>query len=255
MIDKYKASYLAEELRASFGKDNLSPIDIFELARAIPRLTVVLYPFGDSISGMCVTQERFSVIAVNSAQTYGRQRFTLAHELYHLNYDDHKGTSICLFKPAESDEVERMADTFASYVLLPHHALRAELKDGCLRIPESSSKGEVSLRALLEIENKYGVSRKALLTRLQEEGLLAEEEKEELRHDVIKNARELGFSTALYERNRGDSTKRAEGDYVNLITFLFSEDAISKSKAEELLAAGFRDDIWITDLENEDIFD
>ena len=44
MERKDKAARRAEELRADFGKDNLSPIDVFACAREVPRLTTVSYP-------------------------------------------------------------------------------------------------------------------------------------------------------------------------------------------------------------------
>lgn len=38
-----------------------------------------------NVSGICYKSVR--LIAINSSLSYGRVRFTLAHELYHLYYD------------------------------------------------------------------------------------------------------------------------------------------------------------------------
>ena len=88
MIDYADLMTKAERLRKQLGEDNNSPIDIFALAQGIDRLTIVYYPLGSKISGMCIKgAERRCTIALNSAMTLGRQRFSLAHELYHLFYD------------------------------------------------------------------------------------------------------------------------------------------------------------------------
>ena len=83
MIDKLELSTKAQELREKLGEDANSPIDIFSLANQIEGLTLVYYPLGKNISGMCVRDSEVRLIAINSTMSYGRQRFSLAHELYH----------------------------------------------------------------------------------------------------------------------------------------------------------------------------
>ena len=97
MIDYADLMTKAERLRKQFGEDNNSPIDIFSLAQGIETLTIVYYPLGNKISGMCIkgTEERCT-IALNSSMTLGRQRFSLAHEFYNLFYDNN------MFVPSQS---------------------------------------------------------------------------------------------------------------------------------------------------------
>ena len=45
---------MAVNLRNELGEDSMSPIDIFSIARTIETLTLVLYPLGKNISGMCI---------------------------------------------------------------------------------------------------------------------------------------------------------------------------------------------------------
>jgi len=71
----------AVSLRKQLGDDATSPIDIFTLAYSIDRLSIVYYPMGERLSGICVKDERSNVIAINSSMTLGRQRFSMAHEL------------------------------------------------------------------------------------------------------------------------------------------------------------------------------
>ena len=56
------------------------------LALTIDGLSLFLYPLGTGISGMCIKSDDIAVIAINSAMSRGRQRFTLAHELYHYKH-------------------------------------------------------------------------------------------------------------------------------------------------------------------------
>ena len=89
MIDYAKLMTQAAMLRKELGEDSSSPIDIFALAQNIEKLTIVYYPLGDNLSGMCINGlEGNNLIAINSAMTLGRQRFSLGQEYYHLFYDD-----------------------------------------------------------------------------------------------------------------------------------------------------------------------
>ena len=54
MLDKLDLSTKAQELRESLGEDANSPVDIFSLVSQIEGLTLVFYPLGKNISGMCV---------------------------------------------------------------------------------------------------------------------------------------------------------------------------------------------------------
>ncbi|BAK44858.1 ImmA/IrrE family metallo-endopeptidase [Eggerthella sp. YY7918] len=258
MVDRksfYEAVRLSEEFRANHGIDNLAPLNIFDVAENTPRLTVVFYPLGDNISGMCLKQGEYSVIAVNSLQSRGRQRFTLAHEFYHLHYDKTDGTIICPKDAGQRNDVEWQADTFASYLLLPYHALRNELKVRGIGTDTDGVEYETLLCAIVEIEQKFRISRMALLVRLQREGVINEAEKAKLSSQVRAEVRRLGYPTALYEPTHGTDAKKAQGDYVDRIYRLFGSNLISQEKAEQLLADGFRDDIWIETIEGGEMVD
>ena len=78
MNDKLEINTKAQELREMLGEDANSPLDIFALVSQIEGLTLVFYPLGENISGMCMKDEGVRLIAINSTMSYGRQRFTLA---------------------------------------------------------------------------------------------------------------------------------------------------------------------------------
>ena len=80
---------LALKLRREWGIDNYAPIDIFSLAlEKIENLTLKWYEMDGIVSGCCLRSEDDNLILINSRHSKGRQNFTLAHELYHLNFDE-----------------------------------------------------------------------------------------------------------------------------------------------------------------------
>ena len=128
MIDKLALCTKALGLRKELGEDTISPIDIFSLAHTIPQLTLVFYPMGDHLSGMCIKNDGNPVIAINSSMSVGRQRFSMAHELYHLFYDENEQSTVCAKKIGTGNNIERAADLFASYFLMPPVALTELIK-------------------------------------------------------------------------------------------------------------------------------
>ena len=56
----------AISLRKQFGEDVGSPIEIFSLLHNNEDLTIVFYPMGDRISGMCIKGWNNKIIGVNS---------------------------------------------------------------------------------------------------------------------------------------------------------------------------------------------
>ena len=98
MIDRLELNAKGQELREQFGEDAVSPIDIFAVAGQIDDLTLVFYPLGENISGMCIRDQNVKLVAINSGMSYGRQRYSLAHEFYHLYYDDAMGYNVCAKK-------------------------------------------------------------------------------------------------------------------------------------------------------------
>ena len=136
---------------------------------------------------------------------------------------------------------------------MPRLALKRELRNR--DISPTRPLDDELLRSIIELEQKYGMSRSALLVRIEDEQAISCEQKEWLSHDVKKNAFRLGFSSALYNRSQGESVKQTSGYYVDLIGELLANGAISRGKAREYLSGGFRNDIHVIELEGDDILD
>lgn len=250
MIDKMEISNQASATRTLLGEDLVSPIDIFSLVQTIDRLTLVLYPLGSKISGACLKSKNSEVIAINSEMSIGRQRFSLAHELYHHYYDTTGESLVCANQIGMGTDIEKSADLFASYLLMPQNALYT-----CIRKVLVGDKVKVSLSDVIRLEQHFGVSRQAMLYRLRQENVLPANTSD-MERNVILNAGRLGYDTALYKPLPKDKQMTTRGYYIKQAESLLEKDLISNGKYEELLLEANRDDIVYGDeLEGGELLD
>ena len=228
-IDNWELNSRSLSIRKILGEDSRSPIDIFNIVKNIPELTIVMKPFGKNISGMCVKLEKSSVIAINTEFSKGRQNFTLAHELYHFYYSDKMTSSICPVSENKKDIEEIRANIFASYLLLPDIALR-----------EYFEEREVNLENIIKLENMYSISHNALLVRLLRDGFIDEKKHDKFKNGVINNAAMLGFDDSLYIRTMNTNTY---GYYIKKTFDLFNKERISVGRKNEMLMDAMREDL------------
>ncbi|NLM36967.1 MAG: ImmA/IrrE family metallo-endopeptidase [Firmicutes bacterium] len=237
MLDKMELWKKAISIRKQLGEDATSPIDIFALAYSIDRLSIVFYPLGKHISGICIKGDRNNVIGINSSMTLGRQRFSMAHELYHLYFDGDM-VAVCSKKIGVGSEKEREADQFASFLLMPPDALSNMIK----KIKKSPS-DRLSVEEVVRIEQFFGVSRQALLVRLIEEKELTRQEAESMQQNVIWSAGSLGYDDTLYKPVPENKRYQTYGFYIQQAKRAFEQGLISNGKYEELLLSAFRSDL------------
>jgi len=227
----------AAEFRASNGFGTINPIRLKSLLLNLKVLTVYK-DMDTSISGMSLKIDEEKFMLLNSLHPIGRQHFTICHELYHLFVQKDFEHIICddNIEPKEKAE-ENNADIFAVNLILP--------QDGVLKlIPEEELKRDrVSIKTILEIEQYYACSHRAMLRRLVGMELLTERKAEELLPDIKKRASEYGYDLSLYEPGNKDVII---GDYGVKARQLFENEIISNSHYIELMR-----DIGI-DLENPD---
>lgn len=239
MIDYADLMTKAERLRMQLGEDSNSPIDIFSLAQSIEKLTLVYYPLGNTISGMCIRGgEGRCTIALNSTMTLGRQRFSLAHEFYHLFYDTNM-KYICTKSIGVGNDVEKSADTFASYFLMPRAAL-ADKIDNLL----SQHGGDLKIQDIIRIEQYFGVSHQATVYQLNSCGYIAKDKLDKLLNiSVRRQAEAMGFSSDLYRPLPEEKLYSTYGHYIEQADQLLNSNIISCGKYEELLLDAFREDL------------
>ncbi len=248
MKPKDELCYQANTLRTQLGEDLYSPIDVFAILQSQARLTLVFYPFSPRISGMCVrTRSGDPLIAINSTRTLGRQRFTAAHELYHLFVQDEISSVICGDDIGVGrDEEEKNADAFASYFLAPNDALRSFIEKNLLK----GVRRPLMLEDIVRIEQYFRMSRKATLYRLVGDGWIALDLANTLKVNSIASARRLGFGDELYVPTPEHRQYFTTGNYIELAERLSASEVISNGKYEELLLDAYRADI-VYNLESE----
>ena len=252
MIDRAEVMTKAIQLRKELGEDSSSPIDIFAVARNIEGLSLVFYPMGDKLSGMCVrNSDKYCTIGINSAMSRGRQRFSLAHEFYHMRFDDTM-VSLCGKKIGDGKQIEKEADIFASYFLMPND----ELTKKTTVFLEKSSDKKLDIDDIIRIEQYFGVSHQATILRLKENRVLSQSEVDNYLQMSVKNrAKALGYSGDLYEPLPTDKRYGTFGSYIEQADLLFQRDLISEGKYESLLLEAFRSDLVYGDDEGGDIID
>lgn len=252
MKDDIKLNSFAVELRRDWDMNPYSPIDVFSIVLSkIKELTVLFYPMSDFTSGMAVKETNglgFNniLIGINSNMSKGRQRFTLAHELYHLLYED--GGELIICERSNLTDSEKEADTFASYLLMPYVALE--------RYVRSNNIKDWTLDEVIAVEQYFQLSHHAMLYRLHNQGFITLEQKEEFSRVFIgQEAKLRGYSDDLYTSTNKNRKYYTLGNYIRLINDANFSDKISKGKSDELLLDGFRGDLVYTQYKDYEDFD
>ncbi len=230
-INNIDISNKALDLRNRLGEDSFSPIDIFSLVQNLEEVTLIKYPLGKNISGYCKKYKHTNVIVINSSMTLGRQRFSLAHELYHLFYDTEMTSFVCSNFNNKAPN-EQKADLFASYLLMPQTALS-----------RLSISKPVKIGDIVRIEQFYHVSRMAVLYRLLNENIINNTELESFSKNVRRSAKLLGYDDALYKPSPESEQHYVYGKYIVSAEKLLADNKISNGKYEEYLLSAYRDDI------------
>lgn len=240
MIEYARLMTQADMLREKFGEDSRSPIDILAITQKIERLTIVYYPLGENISGMCIKgPEGNRLIAINSGMSLGRQRVSLAHEFYHLFYDDSM-VAVCAKKTESGKNIEKDADMFASYFLMPE----AALIDFSGKLASNHSDKNLTLENIIAIEQFFGVSHQTAVYRLMHTQFLTKKAGEEyVSKSVRRIAESLGYSSDLYKPLPKEKLYMTYGYYIHQVKQLLDKDIISPGEYERLLVDAFRADL------------
>ena len=252
MKEKIELNSEAITLRKELGEDANSPIEIFSLVHNNDDLTIVFYPMSSRMSGICIRDGKNKTIGVNSTSTYGRQRFTIAHELYHVFFHENFKRVVCSADlESNKDPQEKEADLFASYFLAPYEALSYVVKNKIKK-----EKQQLELEDVIKIEQYFGMSRQAMLWRLINDGYLSREKADTMKSGIIASAKRLGYDDTLYKPTPEEKQYATYGKYIKIAEKLNHQDAISQGKYEELLLDGFRGDIvYGVDSKEDEVYD
>lgn len=218
---------LASDFRKKFNLGEAESLNIPGLLYTIDVITVYK-PLSIGFSGLSQITKGKKFMLINSNHSLAKQNFTICHELYHLYYQKDFTSMVCTIGEFnESDKEEYLADCFAADLLLP--------KIGILReIPSRETTiNSITLPTLLHIENKFRCSRKSLLYRLKNMGLIDHSIIDKFSKDVKRGAAEYGYSSNLYSPTR--QTLEVIGDYGDIARLKFDNDEISESHYISLL--------------------
>lgn len=219
-----QAEILANKFRAENGLGQAEPIDLKTLLRRL-RIIVMFRPLSkDSYGISCRAKSGKKFMLINSNSTLGRQHFTIAHELYHLYFDEDPTPHMCC-NGSSSDE--RNADMFASALLLPRGEVYAMLGN------DEIMQRKVRIASVLRIEQMFQVSRAMLLIRLRDLGVISDHERRKLSAVPVKeSALEYGYDRSLYESGNEGVTL---GDFGEKARILYEAGKISEGHYIELL--------------------
>ena len=149
LAEEFQKQFLLSEIPSGLLRQVLEEkfrVKIFHLAFSGSAISVLSPEFG-------------AAVLLNSQNKLWRRNSDLAHELFHLltwNIFRDPNPSTC----AASETEEKLADAFASRLLLPTDAVKNRIDD------LKDAKGQISMERLDEIAREFGVSLKALLWRL-----------------------------------------------------------------------------------------
>lgn len=156
--------------------------------------------------------DKYPIIVLNERFPVERKRFSLLHELGHLLLNIAKDTDL---------KEEEICNKFASEFLIPRETLSEEF---------GGKRKHITLSELTSIQEKYGVSIKAIVYKLRDIGILSDSQhsgfykKIRFNRALEKEIDQSRFSTPEY-------SKRFE----RLVYRALAQETISISKASSLL--------------------
>jgi len=156
--------------------------------------------------------DKFPIIVINSEFPVERKRFTILHELGHLLLSISKNTEL---------KVEEICNKFASEFLLPIKTVIEEF---------GGKRNHISISELISIQEKYGISIKALVYRLKDAGILNEKQ----HSDFYKKIRFNRLLEKEVDQSRF-STPEYSKRFERLVYRALAQENISVSKASSLL--------------------
>lgn len=221
----------ADETRYRWTKKGL--IDIFSILDNIAIL--IRRPIKtNKLSGFSTYFEDNFIVFLNSSYTLGHERFSGAHELYHITYNaDILKSDKILF--GDNQDIEDEANIFAAEFLMPEEGIKEVFYKQVDVNP-----GQVEAKHLVRMHNYFKVSYKAMLKQLIQLRLCDEKLYEPLLYyqvlekaDVLEKITQMeGYSAELIKPSK---IKSISTEYIEIVRRNFEDNKISYGKLEEML--------------------
>ena len=243
---------LEERRRLNLGDSPLP--DIKEILDG-QGIRVAFVPLPNDVSGLTIHEAGVGIlVVVNDCHGRLRQRFSLAHEYAHVLLDRESSGSIISRGDSRAELIEMRANSFAAVFLMPDEGIRrymqtlgkgkpsrsvADVFDetNVMRVQRRSKPGTQQIRIydLVLIAHRFRVSTIAGLFRLQNLGLLNNDQIESLRKDIDRG---LDKEAAKLMGLEGESSIPLQLDFkhrfVGLAVEAYRRMLISKAKLQEL---------------------
>lgn len=180
--DKYGlGNYCAKQL--------LEILDLLEITERIS-IKLIRTPFKNlNLAGFIGFKHGEFVIVTNSNHTLGSERFTIAHEIYHLLEDRVfiKNNSVIeeMVDANSNDIKEIMANAFAAELLMP----KDDISNSIEEMTKNATKF-VEPVMVVRLQQKYGVDYIAITKRLYEIKKISKQEQDKL-NECVANYEEL----------------------------------------------------------------
>ncbi|MBU0697829.1 MAG: XRE family transcriptional regulator, partial [Proteobacteria bacterium] len=162
-------------------------------------------------------------ILMNLNEAPWRRNYNFAHEIFHLITWDSFPPSLIEKEPALWDKLEKIANVFASCILLPGDDVRIEFE-------KNIDKDSIAYIDLIEIARKFDVSTEALLFRLLNLKLLDKTTVDNILKDQL--FREIDKSTMA---PRWWRPPKFPERFVRLAFVAYKKGRLSKAKLAEML--------------------
>lgn len=187
------------ELGNYCAKQLLEIIDLLKVTEVNP-IQIIRTPIdNEDLSGFIGFRHDTFIIVTNTNHKLGSERFTIAHEIYHLiknRMSIKKGSVIEEMIWNENSTNEIMANAFAAELLMPKEDIIKHVKF----ITESMTK-EIEPGTIVQLQQKYGVSYIAITKRLNEVEIIDKKMQNKLEEfdseSLKKLTKNLGYTNEL----------------------------------------------------------
>jgi Zn-dependent peptidase ImmA (M78 family) len=217
---------IARKFRVENGLSLSEPIHIKSLLRKLNILTM-FKPLSEDFFGISLKSPSGSFfLLINSNNTKGRQHYTIAHEIFHIKYDENPIPHICSQEGGKNIS-EHNDDAFAAELLMPYDGLIPFISE------EEVKNRKLKLATIIKLEQYFSVSRNSLLHRLKSLNLISVGVFDEFNKIPVKeSARQYGYDTSLYSKG---NENLVIGDFGEKARELFDKNIISEGHYWELL--------------------
>lgn len=219
----------ANEFRNKLGLGDEPISNIFNLLES-QGIYLFRRPLEGNASAMFMKSKDSHLVIINSNKTLGHQYFSAAHELSHFLYDTHILGGICAVNKLNQDmEIEKLADYFASHLLMPEEGILKHLLKRT-----NDGKRNISLSDIIYLQQYFKVSWSAMLIRLLNLNQISKSEYDYYKNNIriTREATRLGYSVDLYISDSSSSNSQI---YIEKAMYAYEHDEISENKLNEFL--------------------